>query len=195
MHYTNEIIEKHARCMQRHCDSTNTVNGWTKVLPKIFMRKCAMAMQRERKREEERHRERESGLKMLIEYRSYVTIIQTSIMLSKVYPIDSSFLIATHTNTHKRNEQKHMRQQFLVCRGKQTCDQLKGKNVFNSISEIDANHAILVRNCWYISWIKQYTICALWEFQLFWLNVNREFTTMAGAPFDSIRLQFRIQVS
>lgn len=132
---------------------------------------------------------RESGMEMLIEYWSYVTIIQTSIMLSKVCPIDSSFLIATHSNTKELNK-KHTginnnnnNNTTSWRKQTETCDQLKGKNIFNSISEIDANHTISLRTV-DTSLELNSTICAPIENFNYFDSMQIENLPQCSAHFD-----------
>lgn len=179
----------HVAC--KDIDSTNTVNA----LNKSFAKDLRRGMQNEAKRNGMKENgarkwrkkqctgmrvsDQESGKEMLIEYWSYVTIIQTSIMLSKVCPIDSSFLIATHSNTKELNK-KHTginNNNTTSCRRQTvTCDQLKGKNIFNSISEIDANHTISLE--------LNSTICAPIENFNYFDSMQIENLPQCSAHFD-----------
>lgn len=193
-----------ARC--KDIDSTNTVNALNKSFAKDLRRRMQNEAKRNGMKENGARKwrkkqctgmrvsDQESGKEMLIEYWSYVTIIQTSIMLSKVCPIDSSFLIATHSNTKELNK-KHTginNNNTTSCRRQtDTCDQLKGKNIFNSISEIDANHTISLRTVDTFLELNS-TICAPIEnFNYFDSMQIEEFTTMQR----SFRLKFSIQSS
>lgn len=147
-------------------------------------------------------------MEKLMEYWCYVTIIQTSIMLSKVYPIDSSFLFLIRSHSQQQEYSRHCKQNLFNRRALRF--QMKGKNIFHFDIHLDANqtifhgksrkllivHLSLSLSFLWITWIKHRhnNLCTVWEFQLFWRRrrcKSWNFTTIASAPGSDLNCDIR----